>query len=263
MSATPRQRVLAVTRKELRDLRRNKAILGAMVALPLLFVTLMIAINAVIRHLPPEAASSLHGLTPPTGTVADSASILVLINDQFMFFVLLVPVILPTVIAAHSIVGEKQARTLEPLLATPVRTWELLVAKVAAAVVPAVLIGWAAYAVAVTGVLAASGVEVAHHLWRPLWSVGVPVLGPLLALCSTLTSVIISARVADVRTAQAISGVTALPLIGGGMTVIVAQTVLGTRFLLVSVAALVPLDVLLLVAATQLFEREVILTRWK
>ena len=33
-------------------------------------------------------------------------------------------------VAAHSVIGEKQARTLEPLLATPLKTSELLAAKV-------------------------------------------------------------------------------------------------------------------------------------
>ena len=43
-------------------------------------------------------------------------------------------------LAAHAIVGEKQARTLEPLLATPITTTELLVAKVLGALVPTLAI---------------------------------------------------------------------------------------------------------------------------
>ena len=54
-----------------------------------------------------------------------------------------------------------------------------------------------------------------------------------------------------------------LPLIGGGMSVLVGQTLLGTRFLLGAVAALVPLDVALLVLTIRLFRRESILTRWR
>ena len=40
-------------------------------------------------------------------------------------------------VAAHSVIGEKQARTLEPLLATPLKTSELLAAKVISAAIPA------------------------------------------------------------------------------------------------------------------------------
>jgi len=41
-------------------------------------------------------------------------------------------------IAAAAVIGEKQARTLEPLLATPLTTWELLTAKVLGALLPAI-----------------------------------------------------------------------------------------------------------------------------
>ena len=43
-------------------------------------------------------------------------------------------------VAAHSVIGEKQARTLEPLLATPLRTGELLAAKVISAAIPGVVL---------------------------------------------------------------------------------------------------------------------------
>ena len=52
-------------------------------------------------------------------------------------------------LAAHAIVGEKQARTLEPLLATPLTTLELLMAKVLGALLPTLaisLVGLALYA---------------------------------------------------------------------------------------------------------------------
>ena len=46
--------------------------------------------------------------------------------QQFLVFFLLMPAYIPLSIATFSIIGEKQARTLEPVLATPVRTVELL-----------------------------------------------------------------------------------------------------------------------------------------
>ena len=50
----------------------------------------------------------------------------------------LVPVTSAMSVAAYSVVGEKQARTLEPLLATPITTFELLAGKVLGALLPAV-----------------------------------------------------------------------------------------------------------------------------
>ena len=50
--------------------------------------------------------------------------------QQFLMLFLLTPITGAMALAAHAIVGEKQARTLEPLLATPITTFELLAAKV-------------------------------------------------------------------------------------------------------------------------------------
>ena len=56
---------------------------------------------------------------------------------------LLTPITGAMALAAHAVVGEKQARTLEPLLATPITTFELLVAKVLGALLPTLVISFA------------------------------------------------------------------------------------------------------------------------
>ena len=55
-------------------------------------------------------------------------------------------------VAAYSVVGEKQARTLEPLLATPITTFELLSAKVLASLLPALALTALMFAVYVLGI---------------------------------------------------------------------------------------------------------------
>ena len=56
--------------------------------------------------------------------------------SQFLLMFMLLPLAIPATIASYSIVGEKITRTLEPLLATPISTLQLLVGKAAAAVTP-------------------------------------------------------------------------------------------------------------------------------
>ena len=63
--------------------------------------------------------------------------------QQFLMVFLLMPITGAMALAAHAIVGEKQARTLEPLLATPITTTELLIAKVLGALVPTLAISLA------------------------------------------------------------------------------------------------------------------------
>src|ERR1039457_70506 len=62
-----------------------------------------------------------------------------------------IPVGISANICAGGIVIEKITRSLEPLLATPVTTAELLIGKVLAAVIPALLELWLCYAILVAG----------------------------------------------------------------------------------------------------------------
>ena len=81
--------------------------------------------------------------------LSSDARVQLFLFQQFLMLFLLTPITGAMALAAHAIVGEKQARTLEPLLATPITTFELLTAKVFGALVPTLaisLLGLALYA---------------------------------------------------------------------------------------------------------------------
>ena len=123
------------------------------------------------------------------------------------------PAYIPLSIATFSIIGEKQARTLEPVLATPIRTGELLTGKAVAALVPGVLAGWVTY---VGFVLLASlvyGPNLFGVVTDPSWLVGVFVLGPAVGLSSVVAGVVVSSRVNDPRVAQQVGGIIIVPII--------------------------------------------------
>ena len=104
-----------------------------MALLPLIFlITPLLTIFKV-----PESASG-----PQVRAAVGTISLLMLI----------IPVVLPPVIAAYSVVGEREQGTLEPVLTTPVRASELLVGKAAAAFLPSVGLAYAIYLVVLTSV---------------------------------------------------------------------------------------------------------------
>ena len=114
-------------------------------------------------------------------------------------------------LAAHAIVGEKQSRTLEPLLATPITTVELLVAKVLGALFPTLAMSIAGVALYFVGIafFAEPGVAAAGDGTR-----GAPALavGPAAALVSLQSAIVISSRVNDARTAQQFGVFIVIPL---------------------------------------------------
>jgi len=86
-----------------------------------------------------ELGPALDQLRSTCGNLGSLDCAQFLILQQFMALFLMMPAIIPVTIAAYSIVGEKNTHTLEPLLATPITTGQLLTGKALAAAIPAVV----------------------------------------------------------------------------------------------------------------------------
>lgn len=186
------------------------------------------------------------------------------VGKQFSIMFMLLPVFIPSVIASYAVVGEKRDRTLEPLLATPVETWELLSGKALAALLPtlAVTLACAVLFAAGVGLLAVSA-RVDEAIVSAGWWAVLLIDAPLLALIGIALIVIVSSRANDPRSAQQISALLIVPvmlLLFGNLTGVLF---LSPLVALVGGVFLAALAVLTLRIAASLFQREAILTRWK
>lgn len=258
-------RLWAILEKEWAETLRNRLLLVTVFLMPALFIALPLVALYLIPTEPvdPSDVERYVELAPQLAGMSPHEVMQVVIVNQFVVFFLMMPSFIPMTVAAFSIIGEKQTRSLEPLLATPVSTKELLLGKAGAAVIPAVAVTWLAYAVfAVASSFVASPV-VWQTIVQPLWILAMLVVGPLIAVFSVFVGVIVSSRVNDTRVAQQIGGVVVLPIAG----VAVAQTagVVLVSLTALAVVALVLLvaDVVVLVVGTRLFQRDRILTEWK
>lgn len=174
------------------------------------------------------------------------------------------PVIIPVTIAAYSIVGEKNSRSLEPLLATPITTIELLTGKSLAAAIPGILVTWAALAVFLLGArfVIASPVVFARLLGTT-WLLGIFGVGPLITVLAVNMSVIVSSRVNDSRVAEQLSMVVIVPLLALLFGQIADLIFLNEIVMIILVGLLIVADAGVGYLSVQLFQRETILTRWK
>ena len=196
-----RRRVRAIFRKELREYRRNGSIVSAMAVIPLIFV-LPPLIN--IFALPASAASMLRG--------------------DPLLYMLGIPAVVPAVVAAYSVVGERQQGTLEPLLTTPIRREEFLLGKALAAFVPSLVVSYAVYALVVACVEVLAHPAVASALLNGPQLLAQLVFTPLIAGWSIWVGMAISTRSSDVRVAQQLGMLASLPAVA--VTTLIAYDVI-------------------------------------
>ena len=188
------RRVRAILAKELREYRRNGFIVWTMAIVPLFFVLLpMIEIFVI-----PSGVS-------PTGSLLEAGP---------LTYMLGIPIIVPTTVAAYAVVGERQQGTLEPVLTTPVRDREFLLGKALAVILPTLVISYAWYGV----VLVCAGIfarpVVVSAVFRGGELLAQLFFTPLLAGWSIWVGIAISARSSDVRVAQQLGSLASLPPLG-------------------------------------------------
>jgi ABC-2 type transport system permease protein len=167
-------------------------------------------------------------------------------------------------IAAHSIIGEKQARSLEPLLATPLRTSELLIAKILGAAIPGTAVTFLFFAIYIAAVAWFAEPGVWTVLVAPQSLTLVFVLGPLAALVGLQIAVCASSRAQDARSAQQLGAlVIAVPIVALQISQVLGGVIVDAPVILGIAALLTAANVGLFLFAIVLFDRESILTRWK
>jgi ABC-type Na+ efflux pump permease subunit len=249
-----------VLRKELLELRRSPVLLLSMISLPATVVIVPVGLLFWLVRAAPEQAlafvTDVYG-AHQGGLQAGVAAVLAR-NWLPMFLVL--PIFLPILLAAQSIGGERERRTLEPLLATRVSTLSIILGKSVAALVPALGITWVAAALFCAGIDAVVG---RFLLPDAAWLFGTLVLSPLLALFGNAMAVVVSARVLDPRAAQNLAATTVLPLLGLLVVQLAGRIALGPRFYAVLALGVALADVALVFAAVRLFDRERLLTQWR
>ena len=246
-------RITALVAKEFADLRHNPgvflpALLTAAISIVLPFFVAVIVPAWTGERLSDssdfQVALEMYRAQPALSHLEPEAAIQAWIFQQFLILLVLTPVAGSMSIAAYSVIGEKQARTLEPLLATPLTTFELLSAKVLGSLAPSLALTCGSFALYLAAAVVFARPGAYLSLLVPRSIAIVFVLGPLAALAALQLAVCVSSRVNDARSAQQIGALIILPIAG----LLVAQV---TGY------------VVLMRIGVALFDRESILTRWK
>ena len=261
-------KIKTIVRKEWSEVFKNRMVLFTVAFLPLLLTAIPLGIiyaassSGDVTDLTGDIPGGVDAFCPPEFSGGECFQVFIV--SQFMIMFMIIPLAIPSSISAYSIVGEKVNRSLEPLLATPITTAQLLVGKSLAAIIPALAATWSGFAIFIIGSwIMITNPTVVGHFLDGRWLVAIFVIGPLMALSAVSFSIIVSSRVNDPRVAEQVSMIIILPVLAAFFGQMAGLIVLNFNFMLVSAVVLALVDLVLVYLSVRLFQRETIITRWK
>jgi ABC-2 type transport system permease protein len=206
--------------KEWLELKSNKQALLPVAILPLIF-TVVMPVSMILAQSKMENTSQIEQLLknfpiqflPGNLTISQQALYFQLIY-LFSPFFLIIPVMIASIIAANSFAGEKERRTIEGLLYTPISDQELVLGKIAASFIPAVIVSILSF-VLYCLIVDIMSFPIFHYLILPnlTWLILIFWLSPAISFASFAVVVAISQRAKTVWSAQQSSALMVVPIV--------------------------------------------------
>lgn len=219
-----------IASKDIKAITSSVQVWLGLILLPVIFsVILPLAFILAIKYLPltsPEFTdlvdNILKGLqeTKAGEFISSLPSmkhqiIFVVINYMFGSIFLLIPTLNAMMIALHSFVGEKERRTMETLLFSPITVKDLFLGKVLSAFFPA--IGITLISFVLFGTIT---ISLTYNMFGFLifpntnWLILILWVVPMITIMTILVNVFVSARAKGFQEAQQMGGLLILPIMG-------------------------------------------------
>lgn len=260
------KRIYAVARKDILDVISDKESMLAITLLPLIMSVFMPLLLIIIFKFSGEVnnGSDLNKLLSilPNEVLPDVGNteikmLVVTLTILLAPIFLMIPVMIASVIASYSFIGEKENKTLEGLMYTPVTNTELIIAKALGSFVPSILITALSIVIYAVIVNSATGYFLGYAISLNLnWLVMAILLVPAVTVLSILIIILVSFKVKTARAAQSISSLIAFPI----LALVISQVSgvfyfgLGTQIILAGVLLLI--DIALLIFVSNKINRE-------
>ena len=218
--------IRALVIKDLRVISRSRTIMMTLILVPFIMMILMPTAFTLGIRFATFQASDLEDLQQlfeamPPGLIEkfselsdDQLFLTLTVVYMFAPLYLIVPLMVSSVIAADSIVGEKERKTLEALLHSPLTDAEIFLAKVLSAWIPAVTVSIVAFII--YGVIAnVLGYPVMGRVFFPnlMWIVLVFWVAPAASGLGLGTMVLVSTKVKTFQDAYQLGGMVVIPVV--------------------------------------------------
>jgi ABC-type Na+ efflux pump permease subunit len=269
------RKAMVVFRKDWREVSRNWQVILPIAVLPLFFSVLLPVLLTVIPGLTPKPEMPLGGFETMIknlpnqvqeqleGMTEQQVMIYMMALYFFAPFFLIIPLMASSVIASDSFAGEKERKTIEALLATPISDGELFLGKVLVSFIPSMIVtfvSFLAYSV-VFDLLSLRTFNGALLLPNLNWILLIFGLAPAVALASIGLTVMISAKVKGFREAQQISVILIIPILALVFGQVTGAIIFGPSVITVLIGLFAIIDFAVFKIGVKLFKREEILSK--
>ena len=264
----------AIMRKDLTLVRKNRMVWLPIVVVPAMLLVIMPVVMLALPAFLSPAEFESEDLEPllrkmpahlklQIAQLSDLQQYVVLTSSHmFAPLFLIVPLMVSSILAADSFAGERERKTLEALLYTPISDSELFLAKLLVGFLPALVVdvaSFALYALAVN----LSGYRIMGRIFFPtaIWWPLVFWVGPGVSVAGLGITVLISSKAKTFMQAQQMSGMLVLPIVFLMIAQIAGLFFIGTGLLLIAGAFVWLLGIWLIWVGAKTFARGELITR--
>ncbi|MEM4312130.1 MAG: ABC transporter permease [Nitrososphaerales archaeon] len=257
------RRSFLISKKDIQEIYRRKYIIISVFVLPVAFsiifpILLILLVNS--NSINESQVIRLREIFPELVYAEPKKIFLSYILESLTTIFIILPAILPSILASYSFVGEKTNKSFEPLLSTPIKELELLLGKYLACFIPVIIpiyLSFILYSHLLNGFIGF------NPLLNLKWILALLTVAPLYSILSIGFNVLISSKVSDIRSAQQLGGLIVLPSLLIFFSSLFGLTKLDISKILILDLGLALAALLLFYISSKVFSREEILVRWR
>ncbi|MGM0431303.1 MAG: ABC transporter permease subunit [Spirochaetota bacterium] len=264
-------RVHTLVKKDIREVLHMKMVVLPMIVVPILLCIVIPAVLTILGYTQGVAMISgvdmIEKVIPlypvPEGIEGMEVKILfIFLNYSFLPLFMVIPVMVSSIITANSVVGEKERKTLETLLYTPITNREFIAAKLFGSFLPGyvlTVVGFILYFAVVNGISLYFGETMLVR--SPIWIPGIILFAPALSLLGLSVTLMVSIKAKTYMEAQQMSALIVIPLVLLIVLQITGLVIFNPLYVLLAAVVVLLLDYLLISRLAPRFSREGIITQ--
>ena len=257
-----RHQLKVLIKKEFKELVKEKGLLLSLLSMAIIF-SIVLPTLILLVGTNKEVSASIVGLNTfleqfklmdyPAYLTKETIPLYAVLTYFFLPLFMLQPIMFATLLASNSFIGEKEHKTLEGLLYTPLSPKALILGKALGCALPSTL-----SSLAYTLVVNTLGWGYFGHLILPnlTWLLVILVISPLLVFLSILLIIGSSQYLKNSKSAQGVAMIIVMPIIGILLSQSPGVLILGVFETVVFITVLVLLVILTFLVLMKIFNFE-------